>query len=135
MHFSMAMWKSIVLALGILVAALGATAVQAEDLKLDTTPPTPETRVPAPGPVRGPSDPGYYPGGPVVPYDPAFIPGLSTEVGTGRAGLSGWTAPNPTAGLTGTGGSERPGWFSLGFTWTWGESPYAGPTAPPTVTR
>lgn len=116
--------------LGLLVARPVAAQVRIE------VKPTPEER-----PIRvlppplhyettKPQDHDYYPQGTKVQHDPAFIEPLSSEYknasGSGRVGISGWTAPNqPLGGASGL-SSEVNGWFALGFSITWG-----GPPAPP----
>ena len=75
-------------------------------------------------------DSEYYPGGTSkVEHDPAFIEPLAaqyeTASGSGRYGLSGWTAPNPPIGTPVSGWRDVSGWFALGFSVTWD-----GPPAP-----
>jgi hypothetical protein len=66
-----------------------------------------------------------YPRDVGVRHEPAFIEPLvaryETKAGPGRFGLSGGTAPNvPVVGAQ-SGASEVNGWFSLGFSLTWGD--------------
>jgi len=77
-----------------------------------------------------PSDESYYPRGPRVRHDPAFIGPLSTKTPAGRAGVAGWTAPAAPVGAEQTGFREVNGWFALGFAFEWGGPP-ARPAAPP----
>jgi hypothetical protein len=138
------MLKSIVLAMGIW-AALGVATAGAQDLKIEAGPTMRQPRPPELLHGTRSSDQNYYPSlGPSVPYDPAFIPPFTIEVetpdSTGRMGLSGWTAPNTSVGVVGTGIREINGWFSFGFTWTWGgppplSRPRAAADQPPAVTR
>jgi hypothetical protein len=126
------MRKSIVLAIAIL-AALGPAPVSGEDVKIMAPPPGREPRVITPGLLyeTRPSDETYYPGGPGVPYDPAFIRPFTKEVetprSTGRMGLSGWTSPNTPVGPSGAGMREISGWLGFGFTRTWGGPPPSRP--------
>lgn len=98
-----------------------------------TTPTEREARV-VPPPLHyettKPPDAEFYPGGGVkVEHDPAFIEPLAsryeTANGSGRFGLSGWTAPNPPVGSPVSGWRDVSGWFALGFSVTWD-----GPPAP-----
>jgi hypothetical protein len=75
-----------------------------------------------------PSDREYYPDGPKVEADPAFIEpfasGYDTGETSGFGGVAGWTASNPPLGpAVASGHHEVNGWFALGFAVTWG-----GPT-------
>jgi hypothetical protein len=116
--------------LGLLVARPVAAQVKLESKE---TPQEQPMRV-VPPPLRyettRPQDTDYYPRGTKVQHDPAFIEPLSSKYenasGSGRVGVSGWTAPNqPVGGAAGL-ASEVNGWFALGFSITWG-----GPPAPP----
>jgi len=74
-------------------------------------------------------DNDFYPGGPSkVEHDPAFIEPFAatyeTANGSGRYGLSGWTAPKPPIGARQL-WQDSSGWFALGFSVTWD-----GPPAP-----
>jgi hypothetical protein len=76
-----------------------------------------------------PPDADFHLHGTKVEHDPAFIEPLAAEyetaTGSGRVGLSGWTAPNtPVAGAAAN-WREVNGWFAIGFSVTWG-----GPPAP-----
>jgi hypothetical protein len=101
------------------------TIAHAQDVRIERKPRAPE-REPGlivPGPqadTTRPPDADYYSEGTRVVHDPAFFQGLSTRTETGRAGLSGWTAPNQPVGAQVSGFSEVTGWFSLGFSYTWG---------------
>jgi hypothetical protein len=76
-----------------------------------------------------PPDTDYYPQGTKVEHDPAFIEPLSSKYenanGSGRIGISGWTAPNTPVGSPVGGWRDVSGWFALGFSITWD-----GPPAP-----
>jgi hypothetical protein len=76
-----------------------------------------------------PPDADYYPQGTKVEHDPAFIEPLSSKYenanGSGRIGISGWTAPNTPVGSPVGGWRDVSGWFALGFSITWD-----GPPAP-----
>ena len=76
-----------------------------------------------------PPDNDFYVPGTQVEHDPAFIEPLAaryeTPNGSGRYGLSGWTAPNAPIGSEATLKREVNGWFALGFSITWD-----GPPAP-----
>jgi len=120
---------AILTALGLTPAWAPAVA-SAQNVKITTPGPTPEPRVITPGLLyeRRPSDDLYYLGiPPSVPYDPAFVEPLvlqvETQETTGRIGLSGWAAPNPPVGSSGTGRSEINGWLGFGVSWTWGGPP------------
>jgi len=135
------MKKRVLLTITILTA-LGLTpawapAVASAQVKITTPGPTPEPRIVTPGLLyeKRTSEDLYYLGiPPSVPYDPAFVEPLVLQVETpdttGRIGLSGWTAPNPPVGSSGTGRSEINGWLSFGATWTWGGPPPKRPGAP-----
>jgi hypothetical protein len=81
-----------------------------------------------------PPDTDYYPQGTKVEHDPAFIEPLATSYenaeGSGRIGLSGWTAPNTPVGSPVGGWRDVSGWFAIGFSVTWG-----GPPAAPRAVR
>lgn len=59
-----------------------------------------------------------------VEHDPAFVEPFvgiyETPAGSGQFGLSGWTSPNAPAGPV---FRDLNGWFSFGFTFTWGGKP------------
>jgi hypothetical protein len=104
----------------------------AQQVKIETTrkPTEREARI-VPPPLhyqttRTP-DADLYPRGTRVEHDPAFIEpfagSYATPKGSGRYGLSGWTAPNPPIGAEGTNWKEVNGWFALGFSVTWDGPP------------
>lgn len=114
-----------------LIGILVSTAVVfAQEVPVETypAPSKPESR---PAPRRVPDTPthpprtGTYPRDVGVGHEPAFIEpfagNYSTKAGGGRFGLSGWTAPNVPVGGAQSGASDVDGWFSFGFTFTWGE--------------
>ena len=83
-----------------------------------------------------PRDADFYPYGTRVEHDPAFIEPFAasyqTATGSGRFGLSGWTAPNPPIGSESTLWRQTNGWFALGFSVTWdGPPPRPVPAARP----
>jgi hypothetical protein len=121
------------LAVGLLLAFAAAPAV-AQDVKIQAPRPAPErtdavdkTRLPYER--TRPTDRDYYPEGPRVAHDPAFIEPFSTEYeganSSGRVGIAGWTSPNAPLGPEVTGHREVTGWFGLGFSVTWGGPPRA----------
>lgn len=69
-----------------------------------------------------------------VEHDPAFIEPFAgqyeTANGSGRYGLSGWTAPNTPVGSESTLKREVSGWFAIGFSVTW-DGPPAPKSRPP----
>ena len=123
----------------LLVATLLAAPVSAQQapsgVQIETTP-QPKGERPAavvPSPLhyettRAP-DTGKYSTDVRVEHDPAFIEPFAgryeTTSGSGRFGLSGWTAPNPPVGSPDSGWRDVSGWFALGFSVTWD-----GPPAP-----
>jgi hypothetical protein len=122
--------------LTVLLIASGLLFAQPADAQLGIetkrAPGEPVTRV-VPPPLHyettRPPDTDYYPQGTKVEHDPAFIEPLASKYenasGSGRIGVSGWTAPNtPVSGPAG-GWREVSGWFALGFSITWD-----GPPAP-----
>lgn len=118
--------------LAALVFVLSAVPVAAQDVKIEAKPPEPEPReVLPPGPRYDrtrPSDRDFYPDGPRVEHDPAFIEGLSSEYqtgeSTGRAGIAAWTSPNVPVGSPAASGYRAvTGWAGLGFSITWGGPP------------
>jgi hypothetical protein len=119
----------VVLGLGLLVAR---TADAQLGIQTTRPPEAPQTRV-VPPPLHyettRPPDTDYYPQGTRVEHDPAFIEPLSSKYenanGSGRIGLSGWTAPNTPVGAPEGGWRDVTGWFALGFSITWD-----GPPAP-----
>lgn len=119
----------------LVLAALVAPPALAQDVEIEATKPAApgrEPRIVPPGlryETTRPTDTDAYPGGTRVHHDPAFIQPLAgkrqTAQSSGRAGLSGWTAPATPVGPVVAGYGEVPGWFALGFSVTWG-----GPPAP-----
>ena len=127
------------LALGVLFALVAAPAV-AQDVKIQAPQkarerPDTGTQTRLPYDRTRPSEHDYYPDGPRVSHDPAFIEPLSTEYqgadSSGRVGIAGWTSPNPPLGPEVIGHREVTGWFGLGFTVTWGGPPRPAPARPP----
>lgn len=124
------------------VVALGVAPAEAQ-VQIETTRPQqepqrpPEARV-VPPPLHyeqtRPRDADFYPYGTRVEHDPAFIEPFAgtyqTATGSGRFGLSGWTAPNPPVGSESTLWRQTSGWFALGFSVTWD-----GPPARPAPTQ
>jgi hypothetical protein len=91
-----------------------------------------ETRVPQRGidivppstdPMTRPSDAEFYRDAPRVQHDPAFVEPFVSEREGGRAGVSGWTAPQTPVGPSVIGQRDVPGWLAAGFTITWGGPP------------
>jgi hypothetical protein len=78
---------------------------------------------PSTDPMTRPSDAEFYRDTPRVQHDPAFIEPFVTEREGGRAGVSGWTAPNTPVGPSVGGQREVAGWLAAGFTITWGGPP------------
>src|SRR5213594_5013312 len=109
-----------------------APPADAQQVKIETTrkPPEREARI-VPPPLHyetsRPPDADVYPRGTRVEHDPAFIEPFAgsyqTTKGSGRYGLSGWTAPNPPIGPEATLWKEVNGWFALGFSVTWDGPP------------
>ena len=126
----------ILVALGV-AGIVGLAAVSADaQVRIETTrpqQPPPEARV-VPPPLHyeqtRPRDADFYPYGTRVEHDPAFIEPFAgsyqTATGSGRFGLSGWTAPNPPVGSEATLWRQTSGWFALGFSVTW-DGPAARP--------
>jgi hypothetical protein len=112
---------------------LALTAVAADaQVRIERTPPPAEKEariVPPPlhYETSRPPDANVYPRGTQVEHDPAFIEpfagSYANDKGSGRYGLSGWTAPNPPVGSEATLWHERSGWFALGFSVTWDGPP------------
>jgi hypothetical protein len=120
----------LLIGLGLLVAAPAGAQVE-----IEATPPPAERPLRViPPPLHyetsKPPDHDNYPQGTKVEHDPAFVEPLASKYetpnGSGRVGLSGWTAPNQPVG-SGVGGGWRDisGWFAFGFSVTWD-----GPPAP-----
>lgn len=123
--------KAMIVGIG-LVVALAATCAFAQDVKIERRPPAGERRPEIQTPSRHyeqtrPSDHDWYPEGPRVETDPAFVEGLSSEyeapTSSGRVGVAGWTAPATPVGPAVAGYREIPGWLTFGFAVTWGGPP------------
>ena len=110
---------------------LSAAAAFAQELPIEVSPgpskpaTRPESRALPDSATRLP-EASLYPRDVGVRHDPAFIEPLGKRYetktgGRGRLGLSGWTAPNVPIGEAQSEASEVNGWFSLGFTATWGD--------------
>jgi hypothetical protein len=84
--------------------------------------------------TRPPDVEFYTEGSTRVEHDPAFIEPFAaqyeTASGSGRYGLSGWTAPNAPIGSESTLKREVSGWFAIGFSVTW-DGPPAPKSRPP----
>jgi hypothetical protein len=80
-----------------------------------------------------PPDNHLYREGTKVEHDPAFIEPLAgsyeTPTGSGRFGLSGWTAPVAPLGSRQI-WQDSSGWFALGFSITWDGPPAQQKTRP-----
>jgi len=125
-----------VLATLLVMVMIPAPPADAQQVKIETTrkPAEREARI-VPPPLlyetTRPPDEGVYPStgarGTKVEHDPAFIEPFAgsyqTATGSGRYGLSGWTAPNPPIGSESTNWREVNGWFALGFSVTWDGPP------------
>jgi hypothetical protein len=129
----------IVLVAGVLAVAMAPAApADAQQVKIETTrkPTEREARI-VPPPLHyettRPPDADFYPRGTRVEHDPAFIEPFAgsyqNSTGSGRYGLSGWTAPNPPVGAEATNWKEVNGWFALGFSVTWDGPPARGAPA------
>jgi hypothetical protein len=123
-----------------LLAALGVAAVMVlaagsadAQVRIESSRPPekrPEARI-IPPPLHyeqtRPRDADFYPYGTKVEHDPAFIEPFAgtyqTATGSGRYGLSGWTAPNAPIGSEATLWRQTNGWFALGFSVTWDGPP------------
>ena len=124
------------IATGAVLAIAAVSSAAAQDVKIESrvAPPAIEREIVTPGlhyEQSRPSDRDYYPEGPRVEHDPAFVEGMSSEYktpeGSGRVGVSGWTSPATPVGPTAAVGQrDIPGWFGFGFSVTWGGPP-AGP--------
>jgi len=123
-----------IIGLGLLVAtSAGAQQVEIESGRQPAERPARVVAPPLHYETTRPPDTDYYPQGTKVEHDPAFIEPLAskyeTSKGSGRAGLSGWTAPNTPVGAPVGGWRDVSGWFALGFSITWDGPP--GPKARP----
>jgi hypothetical protein len=120
----------LIVALGLLVTVpAGAQQVEIEAKRPSTEPDPRVVPPPLHYETTKPPDHDNYPFGTKVEHDPAFIEPLAfkyeTPKGSGRVGLSGWTAPNQPVGSPVGGWRDVSGWFALGFSITWD-----GPPAP-----
>ena len=88
--------------------------VSAQSMDLKATP-SPRERVAPAVPERD-----LQPQRPALPDRPNFIAPLSQDTKTGRAGVAGWSAPNPAVGSRVGGDHENPGWPGVGFAIEWG---------------
>ena len=59
---------------------------------------------------------------PPVPHTPGFLSPLTRTTKNGRAGVAGWTAPNPPVGARGAADSESSAVFGFGMAAEWGRS-------------
>ena len=120
----------LLIGLGLLVAAPAGAQVEIEATPAPAERPLRVIPPPLHYETSKPPDHDNYPQGTKVEHDPAFVEPLAfkyeTPDGSGRVGLSGWTAPNQPVG-SGVGGGWRDisGWFAFGFSVTWD-----GPPAP-----
>jgi hypothetical protein len=112
----------------VLLAVLVPCTVLAQEIRLEERPrpavPPGEASVPPRPDVTAPPASGVPARDIRVEHDPAFIEPFVGTTGSGRFGLSGWTAPSTPVGPV---FRESGGWFSFGFTLTWDETP-----SPPT---
>jgi hypothetical protein len=83
-------------------------------MDLKTTPP-PRERVAPAVPERD-----LQPQRPALPDRPNFFAPLSKQTRSGRAGVAGWSAPNPPVGSRVGGDHDNPGWPGVGFAIEWG---------------
>jgi hypothetical protein len=88
--------------------------VAAQSMDLKTTPP-PRERVAPAVPERD-----LQPQRPALPDRPNFFAPLSRQTRSGRAGVAGWSAPNPPVGSRVAGDHDNPGWPGVGFAIEWG---------------
>lgn len=119
---------------GVFVSGLDGLA-WAQRVDIETRPPAAQRGVDVVPPglheqVTRPPDADFYPEGPRVQHDPAFVEPLAADTGTGRVGLSAWTAPQTPAGPGVSGHRDVSGWLAIGFSVTWGAPP-APPKRPP----
>ena len=106
--------RSIVVLLVAAPLMLSPLSVFAQSLNLKTAPP-PRERVAPSVPDRD-----LYPQRPALPDRPNFIAPLSKDTKSGRAGVAGWSAPNPPVGSRVAGDHDNPGWPGVGFAIEWG---------------
>jgi hypothetical protein len=57
---------------------------------------------------------------PDVPDARGFVAPLTKRTATGRAGIAGFTVPNPSVGSRATAEPENSGWLGVGFAVEWG---------------
>ncbi|HEY7437036.1 MAG TPA: hypothetical protein VIE41_17980 [Methylomirabilota bacterium] len=88
--------------------------VDAQPMDLKTTPPARERVAPSV------PDRDLHPQRPALPDRPNFIAPLSKNTKSGRAGVAGWSAPNPPVGSRVGGDHDNPGWPGVGFAIEWG---------------
>jgi hypothetical protein len=89
-------------------------SVAAQSMDLKTTPPSRERVAPSV------PDRDLHPQRPALPSRPNFIAPLSGSTTSGRAGVAGWSAPNPPVGSRVGGDHDNPGWPGVGFAIEWG---------------
>jgi hypothetical protein len=115
----------------VLLVLLAVTPAAAQ-VEIKGGPPGPEAefRIDPPSLYYETTRPGqglFYPTGPRVLYEPAFIEPFAvkweTPTQSGEAGVSGWTSPNQPVGGAISGYSEVTGWLGLGFSITWDGPP------------
>lgn len=125
------------IALAVALGLCTALPVAAQQVEIEAkTPPLERPARVVPPPLhyetsRPPDADYYHHGGTRVEHDPAFIEPLAgtyeNSEGSGRVGLSGWTAPNAPVGSPVGGWRDVSGWFSMGFSVTWGGPPSTKP--------
>jgi hypothetical protein len=86
----------------------------AQPMDLKTAPPRRERGAPSV------PDRDLQPQRPALPARPNFIGPLSKDTRSGRAGVAGWSAPNPPVGSRVGGDHDNPGWPGVGFAIEWG---------------
>ena len=112
---------------GVLIIA--APAAAQVEIEARPEPAAPEARV-VPPPLHyettRPPDTDFYPEGTRTQHDPTFITPFAgqyqTQTGSGRYGLSGWTAPVPPLGPR-TMFRELTGYLAFGLSVTWDGPP------------
>ena len=127
------------LAGGMAALLIGVTApTLAQEIKIQTRPPGEEVKPEIVAPplhdqMSRPDHDDFYPDGPKVRHDPAFIEPLAVPIetsnGTGEVGVSGWTTPAIPVGPAVIGRRDNNGWLSFGFSAVWGGPPTAKPPA------
>src|SRR5947207_3055682 len=121
------------------LTALPVPGADAQQVKIETSRKSEREARVVPPPLHyqtsQPPDADFYPRGTRVEHDPAFIEPFAgsyqTPTGSGRYGLSGWTAPNPPIGAEATKWKEVNGWFALGFSVAWDGPPARAVPAQP----